>query len=55
MKYATILFGRVRAGKRQLALEPGSDDDMVCGLDVCDELNESSSDACVNDCERRSH
>ena len=37
------------AGKRPL--EPGGDDDMVCGLDVCDELNERSSDACVNDCE----
>ena len=28
------------AGKRPL--EPGGDDDMVCGLDVCDELNECS-------------
>ena len=36
------------AGKRPL--EPGGDDDMVCGLDVCDELNERSSDAFVNDC-----
>ena len=34
----------IHAGKR-----PGGDDDMVCGLDVCDELNEY--DACVNDCE----
>ena len=32
-------------------LEPGGDDDMVCGFDVCDELNEYSSDAYVNDCE----
>ena len=37
------------AGKRPL--EPGGDDDMVCGLDVIDELNEHSSDAYVNDCE----
>ena len=37
------------AGKRPL--EPDGDDDMVCGLDVCDELNENSSDAYVNDCE----
>ena len=37
------------AGKRPL--EPGGDDDMVCGLDVMDELREHSSDAYVNDCE----
>ena len=42
----------VSAGKRPL--EPGGDDDMVCGLDVCDELNEYSSDAHVNDCEEDS-
>ena len=34
------------SGKRPL--EPGGDDDnTVCGLDVCDELNEYSSDAYV--------
>ena len=38
----------IRAGKRPL--EPGGDDDMVCGLDVCDELKEHSSDAHVNCC-----
>ena len=38
----------ISAGKRPL--EPGGDDDMVCGWDVCDELNEYSSDAFVNDC-----
>ena len=32
----------ISAGKRPL--EPGGDDDMVCGLDVCDELQEYSSD-----------
>ena len=37
------------AGKRPL--EPGGDDDMVCGLDVSDELNEHFSDAYVDDCE----
>ena len=37
------------AGKRPL--EPGGDDDMVCGLDVCDELNEFSSDVHVKKCE----
>ena len=36
----------ISASKRRL--EPG-DDDMVCGLDVCDESNEF--DANVNDCE----
>ena len=36
------------AGKRPL--EPCGDDDMVCGWDVCDEINEYSSDAFVNDC-----
>ena len=35
----------------QTTLEPGGDDDMVCGLDVCGELSECSSDAYVNDCE----
>ena len=34
------------AGKRPL--EPGGDDDMVCGLDVCDELSEHASDVCVD-------
>ena len=38
------------AGNR--LLEPGGDDDMVCGLDVRDELSEYASDAYVNDCER---
>ena len=41
------------AGKRPL--DPGGDKDMVCGLDVCDELDEldenSFSDTYVNDCE----
>ena len=36
----------ISAGKRPL--DPGGDD-MVCGSDVCDELNECSSDACVSD------
>ena len=40
----------ISAGKRPL--EPGGDDDVVNGLDVCDELNEYSSDAYVNDCEQ---
>ena len=40
----------ISAGRRPL--EPGGDDDMVCGLDVCDELDEYSSDAYLNDCER---
>ena len=35
------------AGKRPL--DPGGDDDMVCGLDVCDELDECS--VYMNDCE----
>ena len=39
------------AGKRPL--DPGGDKDMVCGLDVCDELDEldedSFSDTYVND------
>ena len=39
----------IHAGKRPL--EPAGDDDMVCGLDVCDELNECPSDVYVNDCE----
>ena len=39
----------VRAGKRPL--EPGGDDDVESGLDVCDELNACPSDAHVNDCE----
>ena len=30
-------------------LEPAGDADMVCGLDVCDELNEYCSDAYVDD------
>ena len=41
----------IHAGKR--SLDPGCDKDMVCGLDVCDELDEvhenSFSDAYVND------
>ena len=41
----------ISAGNRPL--EAGSDDDMVCGLDVCDELDEldknSFSDTYVND------
>ena len=37
-------------GKR--LLEPDGDKAMVCGLDVCDELDETQfSDACANDCE----
>ena len=28
-------------------LEPGGDDDMVCGLDVCDELDECSVLMCA--------
>ena len=39
----------IRAGKRPW--EPGGDDDLVYGLDVCDEVNEYSSDTNVNDCE----
>ena len=39
----------IHTGKR--TLEPGGDDDTVCGLDVCDELNESPTDVYVNDCE----
>ena len=39
----------MNAGKR--LLEPGGDVDMVCGLDVCDELHEYSSDTFVNGCE----
>ena len=39
----------ISAGKRQLEL--GGDDDLVCRLDVCDEVNEYSSDVYVNDCE----
>ena len=38
----------VHAGERPL--DPGGDKDMVCGLDVCDELDENSfSDTYVND------
>ena len=41
----------IHAGKRPL--DPGGDKDMVCGLDVCDELDEldenSFSDTYVND------
>ena len=41
----------MHAGKRPL--DPGGDKDMVCGLDVCDELDEldesSFSDTYVND------
>ena len=37
----------ISAGKRQS--DHGGDDDMVCGLDMCDGLNEY--DSCVNDCE----
>ena len=36
----------IHVGKRPL--EPGGDDDMVCGLDVCDELDECN--VYVNDC-----
>ena len=32
-------------------LEPGGDGDMVCGLDVLDDLDEYSSDVNVNDCD----
>ena len=39
----------VHAGKRPL--EPSGDEDMVCGMDVCDELNEQPSDVFVNDCD----
>ena len=45
---ADVEMRLISAGKRPL--EPGGDD-MVCGLDVCDGLNEYSSDAHVNDCE----
>ena len=45
---ADVEMRSISAGKRPL--EPGSDDDMVCGLDVCDELNEHLSDAYVNGC-----
>ena len=38
----------IDAGKRPL--ESGGDDEMVCGLDVCDELDEYRSDVYVNDC-----
>ena len=31
----------IHAGKR--SLDPGGDKDMVCGLDVCDELDETVS------------
>ena len=37
----------INAGKRPL--EPGGDDDMVCGLDVCDELNEYPLNGCEGD------
>ena len=41
----------MHAGKR--LLDPGGDKDMVCGLDLCDELDEldenSFSDTYVND------
>ena len=40
----------ISTGKRPL--EPGGDDDIVCELDVCDELHEYSADTYVNDCER---
>ena len=46
---ADVDMRSMSAGKRPL--EAGGDVDMVCGLDVCDELNEYSSDAYVNDCE----
>ena len=39
----------IHAGKRQL--EPGGDSDMVCEMDVCDELNDFLSDVYANDCE----
>ena len=38
---------KIDVGKRPL--EPGGGDDMVCGLDVWDELNEYTSDVKVND------
>ena len=37
----------IHSGKR--SLEPDGDDNMVCGLDVCDELHECTVN--VNDCE----
>ena len=46
---ADVDLRAIHPGKRPL--EPGGDDDMVCGLDVCDELNEYPSDVYVNDCE----
>ena len=33
------------------AIDERWDDDMVCGLDGCDDLNEQSLDAYVNECE----
>ena len=45
---ADVDMQSMNAGSRPL--EPGGDDDTVCGLDVCDELHESSSDVFVNDC-----
>ena len=42
---ADVHVRSMSAGKRPL--EPGGHGDMVCGLDVCDELNEYSSDAYV--------
>ena len=45
---ADVDMRSMSAGKRPL--EPGGDD-MVCGLDVCDDLNGNSSDAHVNNCE----
>ena len=44
---ADVDMRSMNAGKRPL--EPGGDVDMVCGLDVCDELHEYSSDSFVND------
>ena len=46
---ADVDMRSIHIGKQPL--EPGGDDDMVCGLDVCDELNENPSDVFVNDCE----
>ena len=43
-----VEMGSISTGKRPL--EPGGDDDIVCGLDVCDELHEYSADTYVNDC-----
>ena len=46
---ADVDMRSINAGKRPL--EPGGDDDVMCGLDVRDELNEYPSDVYVNDCE----